>query len=213
MEKILREILAEPEKHARWLNTLSLLEFLGSRKIARVLEKMGGEESVLRHLAEEARHALFFKGLIRRLTGGEPPDYSRENLLAPWAARRYFHGLDISAARFIKNRPSLFPDKERRTALCYVLVTALIEERAGEVYRLYDALLQENGHSMSLRSLLKEEENHLSEMYRSLKLLLPREGEALLEELRGVEAKLFGRFQEKLAREASIHPEAQPAFT
>ena len=50
-----------PREHARFLNTLSLMEHIGSRKImvSQTCGPLGRE--VLKHLAEETRHAFFFK--------------------------------------------------------------------------------------------------------------------------------------------------------
>ena len=58
----------------------------------------GIDQPTLKHLAEETRHAFFFKRAAEReaggaLTGG-PAD-----LLAPSAARRYFQRLEANSLR------------------------------------------------------------------------------------------------------------------
>src|SRR5689334_15957833 len=60
---------AEPAGHARFLNMLSLLEHIGSRKImtCRAMRAPGLE--LLKHLTEESRHAFFFKRAAEGLAG------------------------------------------------------------------------------------------------------------------------------------------------
>ena len=62
----LTEIVEQPEQHAKFMNMLSMLEHMGSRKI--MLSQMNRTltEDSLKHLAEEARHAYFFKRQAER---------------------------------------------------------------------------------------------------------------------------------------------------
>src|SRR5438874_2336608 len=89
----LRALCADAGIHARFLNTLSLLEHLGSRKImlARVEVRDG---ALLKHLAEETRHAFFFKRAAEKLARNAL-DYSPESTLAGAAARFYMDRLDV----------------------------------------------------------------------------------------------------------------------
>lgn len=184
MDRILRSIVANPSLHGRWLNTLSFLEHVGSRKIFRA--KLGAQmnEMLLRHAAEEARHALFFKSMARRERGAS--DFHAESLLCGWSANRYIQCLDAAV------RDHLGPNRDYH---CYLLTTYLIEIRAGSVYPLYQAILKEAQSSISLRSVILEEEGHLREMTEEM------ENHSLVkdaQQLSRAEESLFTRFLEKL---------------
>src|SRR3974390_92113 len=58
---LLRGLCRNPGLHARFLNTISLMEHIGSRKIMLSQGKSTLPESILRHLNEETRHAHFFR--------------------------------------------------------------------------------------------------------------------------------------------------------
>ena len=68
-QDFLTAVLADDRNHVRFLNMLSLLEHLGSRKI--MLSQMKGilTQDILKHLAEETRHAFFFKREAEKLCG------------------------------------------------------------------------------------------------------------------------------------------------
>src|SRR3954466_11056625 len=84
---------AEPATHARFLNMLSLLEHIGSRKImtCRAMGVPGLE--LLKHLTEESRHAFFFKRAAEGVAG-RALDYSAVDTIAPASAKFYMGRLD-----------------------------------------------------------------------------------------------------------------------
>jgi len=141
--------------HVRFLNTLSLMEHVGSRKImaSQTKESLSGE--TLRHLAEEARHAFFFKHAAEKM-GRRPLNYSAAETFAPAAARGYMGRLDASIARDFANGDE--------GPLPYLYMSLIIELRAVWFYQLYQETLTENDHGLSLRSVLAEEELHLNAM-------------------------------------------------
>lgn len=213
----LRTVTADRGLHVRWLNTLSLLEFMGARKIARSAQAKNLDETFLRHLAEEARHAHFFKRMALRIqatgdatngdatsdnaalpdnldrTSADPRDltYAPRHLLAPAAAARYFHGLDAAVRR------ALGLKRGATSFAAYLYVTTLIEERAGVVYELYESILREAGAPVRLSGIIGEEDRHLEEMQADLARIDRRSAERL-DELRNLEAWLFARFTARL---------------
>ena len=94
---LLQQICAAPGLHARFLNTLSLMEHIGSRKIMASQSGAGLKQDTLKHLAEETRHAFFFKRAAES-TARNALDYSRETTLATAAARAYMGRLDAHIA-------------------------------------------------------------------------------------------------------------------
>ena len=84
-----------PVEHARFLNTLALMEHIGSRKIM-VSQTRGplGQE-VLKHLAEETRHAYFFKRAAESLAR-HPLQFDEIDAIRPASARMYFGRLDAT---------------------------------------------------------------------------------------------------------------------
>ncbi|MBI4422307.1 MAG: hypothetical protein HY554_01185 [Elusimicrobia bacterium] len=180
--ELLRALLARPQAHARFLNTLSLLEHIGSRKIllSRGASPLG--EGELRHLAEEARHALFFRRAAERVAR-RPMGYGAEDLLSPSAARMYMGRLDAEVAR------RLGPD----IGQAYRYVTLAVELRALWFYRLYERVLREAGEALTLAGILREENGHLSEMEGGLRASDARYG-ARRRAFTALERRLFARW-------------------
>lgn len=94
IRSFLETIIQEPKRHSRWLNTISFLEHIGSRKILATQSGIGTGEMILRHASEEARHAHFFKRMSERISPGSCPDYQTGNLHCGFSAFLYFQRLD-----------------------------------------------------------------------------------------------------------------------
>jgi len=149
VRRCLAKLCAAPALHARFLNTLSLLEHIGSRKI--MLSHARPSRDVLRHLAEETRHAFFFKRAAEGLAQGAL-SYEAPHLLAGAQARFYMGRLDGRIAQIA------------RGGAAYYYMSLLIELRAIWFYRIYQSVLTEMGQKLNLASLLAEETRHLAEM-------------------------------------------------
>ena len=63
----LERIVAQPAIHARFINTLSRLEYVGARKLMKSQDSSGLDRETLQHLVEETRHAWMLKKLACRL--------------------------------------------------------------------------------------------------------------------------------------------------
>lgn len=144
-------LIKQPLLHARWLNTLSFLENCGARKIAAYEHPTLVKKEVLKHAAEEFRHALHFKRQIGRLNLPIPDDY--RNILGGFYTRRYLDRLELQICR-------LLPDREH----AYHHVTYAIEKRAERLYPEYEKALKIARCRVSVRSIILEEEGHLAEM-------------------------------------------------
>lgn len=196
MSELLRRLCRLPEPHARFLNTLSLLEGIGARKILLSQDGPLVREKTLRHLAEETRHAHFFRRAAER-AAGRPLDYAGQAALAAPASRGYLARLDAAITR------SLGRDR----ALAYPYVTLAVERRALWLYRLYERTLREEGSALTLRGVLADEGGHLEEIVRELRGSDPRfeRRSAGLSEL---ERPLFARWLDAIERDAPIRLES-----
>ena len=183
---------SRPAEHARFVNTLSMLEHIGSVKIARTQAGPAITEQVLQHLAEETRHAQVLKRIVRSIHRPSSLDYHDSRLLAGSTARGYFARLDAGVRSFV--RRELPADRQARAA--YNLVTWLVELRASWLYPAYQSVLKNAGLRLSVRSIIGEEERHLAEIVEGLREI-GIEDHPGLGELLEHEEKLFGR----LARE------------
>jgi hypothetical protein len=166
----MERLCAEPREHSRFLNMLSLMEHIGSRKI--ITSQTGGPLGceVLKHLSEEARHAYFFKRQAERIAG-RTLDYSERDTLAPTSARMYFGRLDAGVSRALGRGGAV--------ELPYLYVSMIIELRAIWAYRLYHDVLMGSDTGISLKSVLAEEELHLPQMAERIEAL----GETVAERL------------------------------
>ena len=148
--RFLETVISHKNLHGLWLNTLSFLEYMGTRKIAKALCQEIFNETLLDHLNEEARHSLYFKKLARRVAS-QKYGFQKQELLAGPQVRAYFQNLDEMAEKISQKQPFLN----------YLLTTWTIEKRAVLVYNTYNCLLRQKKFSFSLNPVLQDEKNHL----------------------------------------------------
>jgi len=157
---VLTELSQRPKDHARFLNSISLMEYMGARKIMKSQHEESISADVLAHMAEEIRHAQVFKKMALKLSEGHLVSYEEEHLLAGHEARAYMQAVDQGVAGVLKKQDSYYN---------YLLSTLLIEERANKVYPFYAQLLEPYGFATQIQKILREEEHHLKEIEDHLK--------------------------------------------
>jgi hypothetical protein len=172
LQQLLPLIIADNKVHARWLNTLSLMENTGARKISASEDPVTVTYIVLKHAAEEHRHAFYLKKQIEKTGDGYCPTYHSVCLVAPQQSRYYLNRLDIDVCRYLKKELGL-NGKDLRFA-AYLLVTYAIEVRADELYPVYQEALEHAGSKVNVKSIILEEEGHLEEMISQLKSFSPQ---------------------------------------
>src|ERR1051326_4798510 len=150
----LASIAADPAMHARFLNMLSLLEHIGSRKIMTCRATRAPGLELLKHLTEESRHAFFFKRAAEGLAG-RSLDYSPGDTIAPAAAKFYMGRLDAEINGALQSAAPELP---------YLYMSLIVELRATWLYRIYQDVVASQKSTLSLRSVLAEEQMHLEEM-------------------------------------------------
>ncbi len=152
---LLDAIVAEPKRHARMINTLSLLEHMGSHKIMATQHSTAIDQATLKHVAEEAHHAFFMKRQAEK-TAERALEYVAGDLLAPSSARLYFQRLESATVRALGER--------RSARAAYLYMSMIVEFRALWFYGLYEQALKSARHALSLKRVLGEEQAHLSDM-------------------------------------------------
>ncbi len=198
LNTILPRIITDNRLHARWLNTLSLMENTGARKISASEDPLTVTYIILKHAAEEHRHAFYLKKQIEKTAADSCPTYAAEYLVAPAFSKYYLNQLDVQVSRYLKNELSLSGKKLRFAA--YLLVTYAIEVRADELYPVYQEALDFAGSKVNVKSIILEEEGHLEEMINQLKQFSP-EWELHAEKAVEFEAQLFADWVEALGEE------------
>ena len=154
-KNILTRLISFSQLHARFLNTISLMEYMGARKIIKSQKEGDIDSEVLAHINEEVRHARVFKKLALKLSGGKLTTYKDFHLLAGQQARNYIQSVDQSVASLLEQ------ENPRKN---YFLSTLLIEERASQVYPFYAKLLEPLGFGSFISNVFKEEQNHLEQV-------------------------------------------------
>jgi hypothetical protein len=196
---LLEALSRDPARHARFLNTLSLLEYIGVRKILKSQPAAGLTAEMLEHILEEARHAAILKRLALRVGGPAMADYAAPALLCGEEARRYIQTLDRGAELDLKETG--FP-AAAAPPVNYLYTTLLIEERAGRVYPVYEPVLAAIGLGGVVAGIVREEEGHLSAVSRRLVREDPGHP-TRLERLRRTERRAFAALWRALQREVS----------
>lgn len=187
-----------PAEHARFLNTLALMEHIGSRKIMVSQSRGTLGQDILKHLAEETRHSYFFKRAAEKLAR-RSLDFDDQDAIRPASARMYFGRLDASIEDAL--RPDVNPE------VPYLYVSLTIELRAIWTYRLYHDALRERGSPVSLKSILAEEELHLAQMLDRLQAL-DADPETSVPPFARLEDRLFRTFWTALDSACEAQPQA-----
>jgi hypothetical protein len=167
LQEIFQNIIADDNLHAKFLNTLSLMENTGARKISASEHKTKVSYLILKHACEEARHAFYLKKQISKVGNlNDFPTYENQYLIAPFASYNYLSLLDIRVCRYLKKTLNLKGEDLKYAA--YLLVTYSIEVRADELYPIYQMALDEAKSKVNVKSIIVEEEGHLEEMISQL---------------------------------------------
>ncbi|SNS50874.1 hypothetical protein SAMN05421640_0446 [Ekhidna lutea] len=204
LKALIKQIVSSPELHAKWLNSLSMMENTGARKISASEHDQLVDEIVLKHAAEEARHAYYLKSQIKK-TGYEGcKTYLSHELLAPIQSFQYLHALDASISRYLKNEMG-FEGNELKYA-AYLLVTYAIEVRADDLYPVYEEVLRENDSKISVRMIVVEEQGHLEEMIQQMDEFFV-EWKHHAEFVEKLENQLFEKWIEKVDEMVKPQPE------
>ena len=188
LTNLMLRIVSDTDLHARWLNTMSYLEYIGFRKIIKSQDASNMSQQTLQHANEEGRHALLLKNICLKVGGPRYDSYHPSKLLKGIEAEIYIQSVDAEAEALL----STVTSGQELSRLTYLAVTWLVEMRALEVYGAYTEALRVNGLSSPLASLLKEEERHLEDVQEAIAGLIPERVRADLE------AMEFARYQEYL---------------
>jgi hypothetical protein len=180
---LLDRVIEAPARHGKLINTLSLLEHMGSHKIMATQLSADIDQATLKHVAEEAHHAYFMKRQAEK-TAERRLEYVADDLLAPAAARMYFQRLESAMVRTLGT--------DRGTRPVYLYMSMIVEFRALWFYELYQHALQSARHTLSLKRVLGEERAHLIDMAERLEAIGDRTG-AHTAEFLAVEKLLFAR--------------------
>ena len=197
LKQLFTAIVSDKGLHSRLLNTLSLMENTGARKISVCEHKTDVTMIVLKHAAEEHRHAYYLKKQISKLGEKLCPTYTDEYLVAPVHSRLYLNKLDVMVCKYLKNILGLKGNDLKFAA--YLLVTYAIEVRADALYPVYQEVLDEANSKVNVKSIILEEEGHLEEMIYQLKQFSP-EWEKHAQKAVEIETGLFNGWIEALQK-------------
>lgn len=186
--EILDRIVADDAKHAKWLNTLSMMENSGARKIKGCEHPVLVSEVILKHASEEARHAYYLKKQIAKVDGNACPTYESAYLIAPVRSQFYLDQLDIDICKWLKSTFGYRGHDLKYAA--YLLVTYAIEVRADALYPIYKSVLEKYGSKVKVNTIIAEEEGHLEEMRKQIAELF-REPRTVMSEAERLETHLY----------------------
>src|ERR1700751_4709431 len=188
MSTFFNKVVENAGLHAKWINTLSMMENAGAKKIKKCEHPVLTNEVILKHSAEEARHAYYLKKQIKKVVKNDCPTYEKQYLLAPNHTYYYLQSLDIQVCRYLKQTFGYKGDDLKYAA--YLLVTYAIEVRADELYPQYQDALTAINSTVNVKSIIAEEINHLAEMTYQLKEFSP-DWETLCNNAVSMETKLY----------------------
>jgi hypothetical protein len=192
LRSVLQRIVHSPAQHARFLNSLARLEYVGVRKMLKARRSQDLDLDGLQHLLEEAVHATRLKKFARSVApeGVCVDTFRAEHTLAGDEAEGYFQAVDRASASALGR-----DDGEAS----YALTSAAIEIRARAFYPAYQQVLEDAGSRVSVTSILNDEEAHLDEMQQRLQAGHPG-WQAELEQVMAVEQRAFAELLDAFER-------------
>jgi len=205
--RLLDRIVVDARLHARFVNTLSRLEYVGVRKILKSRRSEQIAIDGLQHILDEAVHALRLKKAAVALAGagvGDVQTFADGATLAGDEGEGYLQALDRRAEEALMDLPPT-----ARAEANYHLTSAAVEVRAQVFYPIYDQCLQANRVGFSVSAISKDEDRHLEEMAAGLERSLPG-WRGRLEAVLAAEEALYARF---LAAVEAALPEAHGAVS
>jgi hypothetical protein len=197
--RLLDRVVPDPILHARFVNMLARLEYIGVRKILKSRRSERLDLDGLQHILDEAVHALRLKKAASALgaaSGTDVQTFAAGATLAGDAAENYLQALDHRAEEALAD----LPENERAEAN-YLLTSAAVEVRAQVFYPMYDQTLRAHGAGFSVAAITKDEDRHLQEMTTGLAASLG-DWRSRLEPLLAAEEALFSRFLGALEKAA-----------
>lgn len=206
----LARVVADPALHARFVNSLARMEYVGVRKMLKARRAEALDLDGLQHLLEEAGHALRLKRAALALNGGAEAGvatFAESDTLAGDAAEAYLQEVDRACEALLAELPAA-----ERAEANYLLSSAAIEVRAQAFYPLYEEVLRAAGGPFSVRAILKDEDRHLAEMRARLAARFGAGAGALLARALEREAAAFARWEAAMAAAAPLTP-PRPAGT
>ncbi len=209
IQSILVDIVNDNLLHAKWLNTLSYMENAGAKKISASEHKENVNLIILKHAAEEHRHAYYLKKQLDKLEEGTfCKTYTNGELLTPNYTKFYLNALDVAVCRYLKKEFKLNGYELKFAA--YLFVTYAIEVRADELYPVYQDVLSAAGSKVTVKSIILEEEGHLEEMLNQLRTF-SADWEMHAEVVLKIEQQMFEDWIRNLEASITAKP-AQPSL-
>lgn len=201
---LLEDVIAEPGLHARFVNTLARLEYVGVRKMLKSRRAELLTLEGLQHVLDETVHALRLKKAATALAAGAGvpvTTFAGDDTLAGDAGEDYLQAIDVAAESAVAQAAAVRANRlddgghPRRAEANYLLTSAAIEVRAQVFYPIYDRLLTERRVGFSVAAIAKDEDRHLAEMAEGLARIFP-DWRAIFEPLLLVEERLFCGFMD-----------------
>ena len=147
---ILEKVTSDSSLHSRFLNTLSYLEYIGSRKMLKSLPSSILDHFFLDHINEETRHSLILKRLAEK-TAKKNMAFQDDEMIVGQSAQDYFQEVDHYSLKFAFDNP----------VLNYLYTSYAVEQRALVFYSLYNDVLKKKSFAFSLDAVLNDEIKHL----------------------------------------------------
>lgn len=190
-QRLLDRIVPDARLHARFVNTLARMEYVGVRKILKSRRSERLDLDGIQHILDEAVHAMRLKKAavaLGKASGAGVRTFATGDTLAGDAGETYLQALDHRAEETLADLP-----EDLRSEANYLLTSAAVEVRAQVFYPAYERTLKACDAGFSVAAITKDEDRHLDEMAAGLQAVLPDWRDRFVPLLAAEEA-LFARF-------------------
>ncbi|RMH01094.1 MAG: hypothetical protein D6702_12320 [Planctomycetota bacterium] len=205
LRPLLERIVQAPGLHARFLNAVARMKYVGARKILKSRRSLFLRLEDLEHTGDELRHSFLLKQAALAIAGApeEVATFADDQTLAGAAAEAYLQGVDEAAEQALLDLPDPL-----RTEVNYLFTTVAAEVRADAFYPVYDRVLELAGSDFRVTGIFHDGVRHLNSRRRRLESVFPGWTERI-DQVLAQEELLFDRFLDEIEAACAAHVEPE----
>lgn len=162
MVEFAEEVCASPLLLGKYLNMLSLLEFIGARALINTFAtQVENNETNLKHVLEEARHSLTLRKMGEKLARRKL-EYNDDGVFTYRTSDYFIKRMIAHVHNDLMNDPDLKQNSDKRHRFVILYVSGILEVRAVWWYTIFNAEIFKRNYKINFNQVLLDEEGHIS---------------------------------------------------
>lgn len=196
MKQFAEMVCESPVALGRYLNMLSVLEFVGTRALINTFaNQMETNDNNLKHVLEEARHSLLLRKMGERVAR-RTLDYDDNSVFSNLSANYFIKRMIACVHNDLYRHPELVADQDLRHRLVILYCSGVLEVRAVWWYTIFNKEIAEKRYEVNFKQVLTDEEGHISSLEEEIRQIDAANYSQRLKKYFAKEEELFARYFE-----------------